>query len=157
MKIIIHSDKIACYMLKKLAVLIFSMFFLTGCTLWGNQTTPQEQQQQTEGADSNADLVDQLTPEATSSGEQNGIVVPLTRQELAKHASADDCWLLIDGLIYDVTAFAPTHPGEAEVIHQNCGKDASAAFATKGDKGEPHSSKATDLMKKFYLGALITQ
>lgn len=142
-------------MLKKISFLVFSIFFLTGCTLWGDQTTPQEQQQQTIDADDNSAKIDQLTPEATLSGEQRGIVVPLTKEELTKHALASDCWLLIDGLVYDVTAYAPTHPGEAETIYQNCGKDASSAFATMGDKGEPHSPKATELLKKFYLGALI--
>lgn len=33
--------------------------------------------------------------------------------EISKHASTDDCWLVINGKVYDFTNFAPNHPGGA--------------------------------------------
>lgn len=32
-------------------------------------------------------------------------------QEVQKHASDDDLWLVVDGNVYDLTEFAPEHPG----------------------------------------------
>ncbi|TPX08051.1 uncharacterized protein E0L32_010251 [Thyridium curvatum] len=57
--------------------------------------------------------------------------------ELEQHSKEDDVWIVVDGEVYDMTAFAPTHPGGAEtnlpppfpqVIYQYAGKDASAAY-----------------------------
>ncbi|WVQ99149.1 hypothetical protein IAU59_006281 [Kwoniella sp. CBS 9459] len=48
--------------------------------------------------------------------------------EVQKHASKDDCWVIIDGKIYDVTDFLDQHPGGAEIILANAGKDATKIF-----------------------------
>lgn len=34
--------------------------------------------------------------------------------ELAKHDKPDDVWITVDGQVYDMTEFAPGHPGGAE-------------------------------------------
>jgi L-lactate dehydrogenase (cytochrome) len=31
--------------------------------------------------------------------------------EIDKHAAADDCWIVVNGKVYDLTTFAPEHPG----------------------------------------------
>ena len=31
--------------------------------------------------------------------------------EIDKHATADDCWIVVNGKVYDLTTFAPEHPG----------------------------------------------
>ncbi|OCF40439.1 L-mandelate dehydrogenase [Kwoniella heveanensis CBS 569] len=49
-------------------------------------------------------------------------------EEVQKHASRDDCWVIIDGKIYDVTDFLDQHPGGAEIILANAGKDATKIF-----------------------------
>ncbi|WVF71747.1 hypothetical protein IAT40_006555 [Kwoniella sp. CBS 6097] len=49
-------------------------------------------------------------------------------EEVQKHASRDDCWVIIDGKIYDVTDFLNQHPGGAEIILANAGKDATKIF-----------------------------
>lgn len=33
-----------------------------------------------------------------------------TLAELATHDQADDCWMAIDGVVYDFTAYLPQHP-----------------------------------------------
>ncbi|WVR07303.1 hypothetical protein IAU60_004344 [Kwoniella sp. DSM 27419] len=48
--------------------------------------------------------------------------------EVQKHTSRDDCWVIIDGKIYDVTEFLDQHPGGAEIILANAGKDATKIF-----------------------------
>jgi len=34
--------------------------------------------------------------------------------EIAKHASSDDCWIVVNGQVYDLSKFAPNHPGGPE-------------------------------------------
>lgn len=34
-----------------------------------------------------------------------------TRQEIEKHHTADDCWLVINGNVYDATSILSWHPG----------------------------------------------
>jgi cytochrome b involved in lipid metabolism len=33
--------------------------------------------------------------------------------EVAKRANPDDCWIVVNGKVYDLTKFAPNHPGGA--------------------------------------------
>ena len=33
--------------------------------------------------------------------------------ELDKHAQPDNCWMIVNGQVYDLTRFAPEHPGGA--------------------------------------------
>ena len=34
--------------------------------------------------------------------------------EVVKHARKDDCWIVVNGKVYDLTNFAPSHPGGPE-------------------------------------------
>ncbi len=34
--------------------------------------------------------------------------------EIAAHNTPDDLWIVVDGRVYDLTAFAPRHPGGAD-------------------------------------------
>ena len=43
--------------------------------------------------------------------------------ELAKHASADDCWVALYGQVYDFTDFLEDHPAGAEAILKYGGTD----------------------------------
>ncbi|MFH2062583.1 MAG: cytochrome b5-like heme/steroid binding domain-containing protein [bacterium] len=75
--------------------------------------------------------------------------------EVASHATADDCWMAIDGQVYNVTAAIGNHPG-GEMILQGCGKDATQLFATKGrgEAGPPHSPQAREGLANFMIGTL---
>ena len=39
--------------------------------------------------------------------------------EVAKHNSATDCWVVIHGIVYDLTDFQRTHPGGSQIIVAN--------------------------------------
>jgi len=32
-------------------------------------------------------------------------------EEISKHNTAEDCWIVVDGKVWDLTEFAPEHPG----------------------------------------------
>ena len=56
-----------------------------------------------------------------------------TREEVARHNTATDCWTIVDGFVYDVTSFARRHPGGAEKIAKMCGADASEDYLDEHD------------------------
>ncbi|KAK4800802.1 hypothetical protein SAY86_022217 [Trapa natans] len=70
-----------------------------------------------------------------------------TLAEVSKHSSLKDCWLVIEGKIYDVTGFMEDHPGGEEVLLSSTGKDATDDF-----EGIGHSSTAKAMMDEFYVG-----
>ena len=51
-----------------------------------------------------------------------------TREEVARHATADDCWIVIGDRIYDVSAWLDRHPGRPAPILALAGMDATAQF-----------------------------
>ncbi|MEZ5611931.1 MAG: cytochrome b5-like heme/steroid binding domain-containing protein [Rhodocyclaceae bacterium] len=78
---------------------------------------------------------------------------PLTRAETARHDRADDCWMIIEGQIYDFSAYLPQHPAPPQAMLKYCGKDATEGFLTK-DHARPHSNYARNLMAHYLLGPL---
>jgi hypothetical protein len=76
-----------------------------------------------------------------------------TLAEVARHATAADCWMAIDGGVYDFSAYLPLHPSAPELIEPWCGREASEAYRTK-TRGRPHSQRATALMADYRVGTL---
>ena len=72
--------------------------------------------------------------------------------EVSRHDREDDCWLVLGGKVYDVTAFIPFHPGGSAIL-DGCGKDATKLFETRPmGSGTEHSSAARQLAGKYYIG-----
>jgi L-lactate dehydrogenase (cytochrome) len=46
-----------------------------------------------------------------------------TVAEVAKHNTPQDCWIIIEGKVYDVTKFLAEHPGGAKVIMKLAGNE----------------------------------
>lgn len=54
------------------------------------------------------------------------------RKELALHRVRHSCWLAVDGVVFDVSKFLDQHPGGADLLMQQAGRDASDAFHSAG-------------------------
>lgn len=80
----------------------------------------------------------------------------LSPEEVAKHNSAADCWVVIQDKVYDVSSYINLHPGNPEAIIPYCGKEATTAFETK-NKNKPHSREAWNLLSDYYIGDLNQQ
>jgi predicted heme/steroid binding protein len=57
--------------------------------------------------------------------------------EVAKHNTKEDAWVIVDNTVYDLTSFAPSHPGGAKYIHKYAGKVATEEFLAKYELTEP--------------------
>jgi cytochrome b involved in lipid metabolism len=77
--------------------------------------------------------------------------LPLTLDEAKKHNSADDCWSIIDGNVYDLTNWVESHPGGNERITAICGKDGTSSFLGK----HSNSNSAKSQLNRFELGKLV--
>ncbi len=76
-----------------------------------------------------------------------------TLEEVARHAQAEDCWMAINGKVYDISAYIPEHPSRPAILLPWCGKEASEAYRTKM-KGKPHSATANQLLQTYEIGEL---
>jgi cytochrome b involved in lipid metabolism len=79
---------------------------------------------------------------------ENKNIKYFTEEEVSKHNKRDDCWLIIDGKVYDVTKYIDEHVG-GDAILRNAGKDSS-----KGFHGDQHPEKVKDLLWEFEIGIL---
>lgn len=77
----------------------------------------------------------------------------ITLAEVAQHASAESCWMVINGQVYDLTTYLPEHPTQPSVILPWCGQEATEAYQTK-NKGRAHSPRADRLLADYPLGVL---
>jgi salicylate hydroxylase len=73
----------------------------------------------------------------------------ITRQEVAQHASFEDCWIIIRGKVYDFSQWKDRHPGGPFVARMYAGKDATAEF------GDYHSRLAEKHIAHFCVGELV--
>lgn len=68
-----------------------------------------------------------LDPLSATAGAMDEVPA-FTAEQVASHNTAGDCWITIDGDVYDVSAFAALHPGGRHVLQAEGGRDASGLF-----------------------------
>ena len=77
----------------------------------------------------------------------------ISSQEVSRHHTPEDCWIVIRGKVYDVSDYIASHPAPARTITDQCGKESTAAFETK-QRGRPHSKRAWQLLDAYEIGPL---
>jgi cytochrome b involved in lipid metabolism len=72
-----------------------------------------------------------------------------TETEVAKHTAEDDVWIILEGVVYDVTKFMDDHPGGPEIIHNQAGRDATDEFEEVF-----HSETAKKMLPEYRVGTV---
>ena len=68
-----------------------------------------------------------------------------TQAAVAKHCTREDCWVIIEERVYDVTRFVDRHPGGVGPVVNLAGKDATDVFANY------HAARVYKTMLPAYL------
>ncbi|KAH7401282.1 hypothetical protein BKA66DRAFT_564936 [Pyrenochaeta sp. MPI-SDFR-AT-0127] len=74
-----------------------------------------------------------------------------TRQEIEKHDKEDDCWIVVDGKVYDATSVLAWHPGGKAAILGHAGK---VHAETSNEFESIHDGFAYQKLKECVLGTL---
>lgn len=70
-----------------------------------------------------------------------------TLEEVAKHNTIDDCWLVAHGMVFDVTSFLTEHPAGISTIMRHAGQESTEDF-------DFHSPTAQKLWREYKIGTL---
>jgi cytochrome b involved in lipid metabolism len=125
------------------------------------ESEPAETSDETETASPSptASPTQSPTQSATQSPTQTASASPsptqtspaLTLAEVAKRNTQSDCWVAIDGNVYDLTRWISSHPGGPGAIRNLCGTDGTAEFiARHGGQGTP-----TATLSSYLIGPLV--
>ncbi|KAA8651830.1 nitrate reductase NiaD [Aspergillus tanneri] len=79
---------------------------------------------------------------------KDGLKRWINLQEFQNHASDQSPWFVVNGEVYDGTAFLEGHPGGAQSIISSAGLDVSQDFLTI------HSETAKAMMPDYHLGTM---
>ncbi len=70
-----------------------------------------------------------------------------TMAQVAEHNTKDDCWIILDDRVYDITDFIDRHPGGVGPVVNMAGKDATDVFANY------HAARVyKTMLSKFMVG-----
>lgn len=121
---------------------LIAILLISGCTVTENKEDSTKSENILEENDNTQEKINDNTKNTYSMA------------KISSHNSKEDCWLLINNKVYDVTSFISSHPGGSAIL-QGCGKDATELYETRPmGSGTPHSSNARDMLKEYYIGDL---
>ena len=121
-------------------IIIGALGYFAYTQFGGINTTPEATEQPSEITD------EEITPPEPE-------IPTYSLEEISLHNSPEDCWLVLHGMVYDVTGFDTTHPG-GEAILLGCGTDATDLFEERPTDGSTHSDTAREFLPNFYIGDL---
>lgn len=118
-----------------LAIAVLGLSVLVGHSgaqaVWGGKLTPPQ-------------------PIPAASSIPSATAASLTLAQVQEHNTADDCWSIVAGNVYNLTDWINEHPGGASVIEGMCGVDATEAFNSEhGSQGRPERE-----LENFLVGPL---
>jgi cytochrome b involved in lipid metabolism len=72
----------------------------------------------------------------------------ITKEEVAKHNTPTDCWIILKGDVYNITSYLTMHPSGPECILNFSGDDLTEAFMAR------HRWVSPNLIAKVKIGTL---
>ena len=52
-----------------------------------------------------------------------------SREEVRRHCTANDLWVVLCGRVFDITPYLEFHPGGAEILLEYAGQDVTVPFS----------------------------
>ena len=75
-----------------------------------------------------------------------------SREEVSKHDSVEDAWVIVDQRVFDVTSFLDSHPGGLSITEEYLGSDISSLL--RSDDVHRHSPTAFEVLEQYCVGRL---
>lgn len=139
------------YVAIALGLFVVIAVIIIGGGLFSNQSVGPDQTQPVSSpsaSSNNSTAKENDTTGAVSSAKTYSL------QEVSAHNTADDCWMIVSGKVYNFSKYINQHPGGPGMI-KYCGADGTTGFKTKDKKNtQDHSSQAYSMLSKYYLGEL---
>ena len=110
-------------------------------------------EQENESAESDDDSAQEpeATEEPSPSPAPEETTVGYTLAQVSQRDSAAECWVAIDGGVYDLTSWIRSHPGGSGAILNLCGKDGTSSFTSQhGGQARP-----TSTLDGYYIAPLV--
>jgi len=71
-------------------------------------------------------------------------------EEVMRHDTEQDAWIVIEGFVHNITGFLADHPGGKDIVMNYLGKDASAIFVSEAEHA--HSLTAYAILARYRIG-----
>ena len=75
-----------------------------------------------------------------------------SQREISRHNSPNDAWVVVNGRVFDVSGFLPSHPGGLDVLTDHLGTDVGDAL--KSPEFHRHSDTAYEILEQCCIGVL---
>ena len=98
--------------LKVITIILLSAASLAACT---SSTTSPDQS----NTPQNESHMSQTMADEAGSTDKTNESVTFTIEDVSAHNTPDDCWIVIDNQVYDVSGFGSTHAG-GEAVYEGC-------------------------------------
>ncbi len=83
----------------------------------------------------------------------------ISLDELRMHNSEADCWMAIDGDVYNMSPYMKLHAKKCKEMNfaDHCGTDASAVWGEKEKSKSPHKKKSHRGLAQSKVGKFVPQ
>ena len=78
-------------------------------------------------------------------------VYAYTLDDVKVHNTSNDCWVVFEQSVYDLTKYLPNHDRFLD-IREWCGKDMTEDFVTKDGSGRDHRPSSYSLLEQYKIG-----
>jgi cytochrome b involved in lipid metabolism len=113
------------------------------------QETTSTQTTTTNTSTNNTNTNTSTNTSVNTSSQSSSTVLSLS--VVATHSVANNCWVVINNKVYDVTSYIPYHPGGPAAITGICGSDGTTVFNVA------HNGGVLRVLTPYYVGDLNQQ
>ncbi len=132
-----------------LVMFVLMFFLVSGCTQQTEQPKTVAKDSQMKEVMIEEPQTAQSVPEQKVDAETEASIKLIGKEELAAHNSEEDCWVVYEGQVYDITD-PPRHPSMAKSFFRHCGQTSGFEEGAK----QKHSKSNVNRVEEYatYVG-----